>query len=75
MSDQFPKFSAERLTAAREKAGFHKLTLAREAGVGFSTLKRLERIGFDCTPTLDVAARLAHTLGCSLDDFIDWGDR
>lgn len=70
-----PKFSADRLTAARERAGIPKMTLARQAGVGFSTLKRLERTDFDCCPTLDIAARLARAIGCSLDEFIDWGDR
>lgn len=56
----------ERLKQAREKRGWDQKELARRAQVEYMTIYRLERETHR-TPRMDIAKKLAKTLGVSLD--------
>ena len=58
---------AERFKALRLEAGFKRSTLARQAGVSESSLKRFENTG---QVSLQNLLRLTHALG-RLEDFAD----
>ena len=55
-----------RLRRARETRGWTQRELAARAGVDYFVIYRCER-GTHTAPRVDVAARLARTLGVSLD--------
>ena len=50
----------ERLKVARKRVGWTQADLAREAGVGLATVRRIEQRAFE--PRLETARRLAATL-------------
>ena len=56
----------ERLRLEREKRGWDQAELARRADVRYMTVYRLERETHH-TPRMDIAKKLARTLGVSLD--------
>ena len=57
---------AERLCRAREKRGWTQKDLARNSGVPYETIWRLET-GKHRQPQFDVATRLARALGVTMD--------
>lgn len=65
-----PKFSAARLIAARKAAHISQRRLAKITGVSENALKHIER-GQTISPRLDTAAKLAHAIGCKLEDFLE----
>lgn len=56
----------ERLKLARDKRGWTQQELARRAGIPYMTVYRLEAESHR-TPRMDIAKRLARTLGVTLD--------
>lgn len=58
---------ADRLKAARERKGWSQRDLAKESGVPYSTIWRLEN-----GATLDPKGRLLHKLATSLDVSVDY---
>ena len=55
-----------RLKEAREKRGWTQQELAKRAGIPYMTVYRLEAESHR-TPRMDIAKRLARTLGVTLD--------
>jgi putative transcriptional regulator len=56
----------QRLKAIREARGWSQGELAARAGVPYETVYRVER-GLHHEPRVSIAAKLARTLGVSLD--------
>jgi transcriptional regulator with XRE-family HTH domain len=56
----------QRLQARREELGWSQTELAARAGVPYETIYRVER-GTHHEPRVSIAAKLARTLGISLD--------
>jgi transcriptional regulator with XRE-family HTH domain len=56
----------ERLRQIREKRGLTSMQLADQSGVPYETIYRVER-GTHQEPRIGIAAKLARTLGVSLD--------
>jgi DNA-binding XRE family transcriptional regulator len=62
-----PEFQAQRIRAAREARGLSMRELADRASVDASQLGRIEK-GHVRNPTFETLAKLANTLGLSLDE-------
>lgn len=59
-----------RVKEVAEIKGFNQSSLAREAGIGFSTAKRLFR-NIHGGASLDVLERVAKAMGVSIHDLIE----
>lgn len=70
MPSSVPKFSRQKLRAARSLAGMTREQLAVTANVPYGTLLRYEN-GITLDPPINAVARLARALGVSLDDLIE----
>jgi len=64
-----PRFSGQRLRAARKDAGLSRERVAVAAGVSVSSIERWEQGG--AQPGVEAAARVATTLGVTVDDLLD----
>jgi transcriptional regulator with XRE-family HTH domain len=64
-----PRFSGQRLRAARKVAGLSRERVAVAAGVSVSSIERYEQ--GTGQPGVEAAARLASVLGLSVDDLLD----
>jgi len=60
------KTFGQRLKERREARGWSQGELAERAGVPYETINRVER-GIHQEPRISIAAKLARTLGVSLD--------
>ena len=60
------KTFGQRLKSIREKRGWSQSELAERSGVPYETIYRVER-GTHQEPRVSIAAKLARTLGVSLD--------
>jgi transcriptional regulator with XRE-family HTH domain len=65
-----PKFSKDRLRAARSRAGFTREKLAVDAQVPYGSLLRYEH-GTTLDPPINAVARLALALGVTIDSLIE----
>ena len=63
------KFYLKNLKGYRNKKGWSQEKLAREAGVSYQTVIKIER-GYIRSPRLDTILKIAKALGVSLDDLI-----
>jgi DNA-binding Xre family transcriptional regulator len=59
-----------RVKEIAEQKGFNQSSLAREANIGFTTVKRLYRDSYRET-TLAVLEKIAKALGVSIHDLIE----
>jgi transcriptional regulator with XRE-family HTH domain len=71
LRDAMKRFSPEKLKAGREAAGLSQSQLAHIAGVDRTSLNKVER--GHRVPTLASLARLAHAIGCTVDDLMEVG--
>ena len=58
------------LAKIRKRKGWSQEKLAREAGISYNTLIKIERGGID-NPKIRTAIKLADALGVSLDKLVD----
>jgi len=63
------KFYLKNLKGYRNKKGWSQEKLAREAGVSYQTVIKIER-GYIRSPRLDTILKIAKALGVSLDNLI-----
>ncbi len=63
------KFHLKNLKGYRNKKGWSQEKLAREAGISYQAVIKIER-GYIRSPRLDTILKIAKALGVSLDDLI-----
>jgi len=63
------KFYLKNLKGYRSKKGWSQEKLAREAGVSYQAVIKIER-GYTKSPRLETIIKIAQALGVSLDDLI-----
>lgn len=61
---------ADNVRKARKKAGLSQDKLAREAGVAYNTVVKIES-GENKNPTIDTLRSIAKALGVSVDEIIN----
>ena len=66
-----PTMQLASLRDHRLMAGLSQRQLAKEAGIGFQTIRRLELHGDEGTVTLAVLARIARALGTTIPALLD----
>jgi len=64
------KFYLKKLKGYRNKKGWSQEKLAREAGVSYQAMIKIER-GYTKSPRLGTLIKIAKVLNLSIDDLID----